>query len=105
MKLVYFHSNICGSLLQKLILMTWLIVPRGPKYASYLEICNVPIQLEGKRVKLGVLNSAMGAVVITLLNFTLDAELTLDVAIWQGEEGNFPSASPKAASLLAVSPF
>lgn len=47
----------------------------------------------------------MGAVVITLLNFTLDAELTLDVAIWQGEEGNFPSASPKAASLLAVSPF
>lgn len=27
LKLVYFHSNICGCFLQKLILMTWLIVP------------------------------------------------------------------------------
>lgn len=48
-KLVYFHSNVCGCFLQKPMLMTWLMVPRGPfpfVLPNYLETDNVSTQAE-----------------------------------------------------------
>lgn len=112
LKLVYFHSNICGCFLQKLILMTWLIVPCRrfpcmlPIYPNYLEIYNVPIQAKGKWIKswqsyLGLWIRFGGRQLIELYEIS---EFTLDMAVWPGEEaGNVPPIWPESSSLLVVS--